>query len=187
MTVHPTDLQDARLIELRTFGDDRGYFFELWNQGRYAATDVNMTFVQTNISFSKKGVLRGMHAQCPTPQGKLVTVMSGRIWDAIVDVRPGSPTYMRWQGFELSAANGHQLWVPPGFLHGFLALEDDSMVGYMVTAPHDPAGEFSVAWDDPEIGIEWPLDQVGERILSPKDASAPIFSLIGHDRLVPYA
>jgi len=186
MTRLPTELQDAVLFEMRAFGDNRGEFYEAWNHARYAEAGLDATFIQSNVSVSHRGVLRGLHAQCPNPQGKLISVPYGRIWDVIADVRPGSPTYMAWQGFELSSTNHRQLWIPPGFLHGFLSLEAATVVNYLVTAPYDPAGDLSVAWNDPELGIVWPLEEIGEPLLSGKDAAAPAFSLLGNHRLVPY-
>lgn len=184
MNLLSTSLADAKLFELRSFGDERGRFFEAWNLKRYREAGIDHQFVQSNVSISHRGVLRGLHAQNPSPQAKLLTVMSGAIWDVIVDVRPGSPTFMKWEGFSLSAENGRQLWVPVGFLHGFLSLEPDTVVNYLVTAPYDPSGDFSVAWNDPQIGIEWPLQ--GEPSLSPKDAIAKPFAEIDPARWIAY-
>lgn len=184
MTLLPTSLTDAKLLELRSFRDDRGRFFEAWNLSRYRDAGIDLDFVQSNISVSHRGVLRGLHAQNPTPQGKLVTVLNGAVWDAIVDARPGSPTYLQWEGFELSADNRRQLWVPPGYLHGFISLAADTLVNYLVTAPYDPVGDFSVAWNDPDLGIQWP--DLGEPSLSPKDAVAKRFGEIDPIRWINY-
>lgn len=187
MNVKRTNFDGALLLELGAFSDERGAFFESWNVARYRESGIDLRFTQSNFSFSRKNVLRGLHAQYLKPQGKLVTVVQGRIWDVIVDVRRGSPTFGKWQGFELSSENHHQLWVPTGFLHGFLSLEDGTVVNYLVTAPYHPAGDFSVAWNDPDIGIEWPLDESELPILSKKDEGAPKLSGIPRKRFIHYS
>jgi len=186
VNVLQTTLLDAVVFEMRAFGDNRGEFYEAWNRSRYVDAGLDVSFVQSNISVSRRGVLRGLHSQCPNPQGKLISVQHGRIWDVIVDARPGSPTYLRWEGFDLSSENHRQLWVPTGFLHGFLAIEEGTVVNYLVTAPYDAAGDLSVIWNDPQLGIEWPLEEIGEPILSGKDAAAGRFSDLGPERLVRY-
>ncbi|CAN5703258.1 dTDP-4-dehydrorhamnose 3,5-epimerase [soil metagenome] len=172
-------LPEVVVRELRAFGDDRGRFFETYQEERYG-----VAIKQSNVSVSAKGVLRGLHSQMPTPQGKLVTVLTGRVWDVVVDARPGSPRFGQWEGFELSEENGRQVWVPPGFLHGFLSQEDGTILSYHVTAPYDPIGDLSVAWNDPALGIEWPLS--GPPLLSPKDAAALPLAEIDPARLVAY-
>jgi dTDP-4-dehydrorhamnose 3,5-epimerase len=176
VTERPTALPGLRLFELSRFSDARGRFFETYRLDRYAAAGIDAAFVQTNVSVSGRGVLRGLHAQNPTPQGKLVTVLGGAAWDVAVDVREGSPTFGVWESFELTGDNGLQLWVPPGYLHGFLSLAPETIFSYAVTAPYDPSGEFGVAWDDPDLAVAWPLAGIGTPDLSPKDAQAPRLS-----------
>jgi dTDP-4-dehydrorhamnose 3,5-epimerase len=156
------------IIEPAVFGDDRGFFFESWNANKFAALGLDLSFVQDNHSRSARGVLRGLHFQNPHPQGKLVRVVAGRVWDVVVDIRRSSQHFGRWVGIELSAANKRMFWVPPGFAHGFLTLEDDSDFLYKCTAPYEPASEHALLWNDPAIGIEWPLEE-GEPQLSAKD------------------
>lgn len=156
------------IIEPRVFGDERGFFMESWNAQGFAAAGLDLTFVQDNHSRSRKGVLRGMHFQNPGPQGKLVRVVNGAVFDVAVDLRRSSPSFGRWVGVELSAANKRMFWVPQGFAHGFLTLEDDTDFLYKCDAPYAPAQEHSLAWDDPEVGIEWPLDGMDLQI-SAKD------------------
>ncbi len=161
------------LIEPAVYGDDRGTFFESYNRRAFAAAiGWDVDFVQDNHSHSKRGVLRGLHYQIPPqPQGKLVRVVSGAVWDVAVDVRASSAAFGRWFGIELSAENSRQLWVPPGFAHGFLTLSQTADVLYKTTDYWAPEHERAVRWDDPEIGIEWPID--GAPIVSDKDAGAP--------------
>lgn len=157
------------IIEPRVFGDDRGFFFESWNAGALAEAGLDLNFVQDNHSRSQKGVLRGMHFQNPGPQGKLVRVARGAVFDAVVDLRRSSPTFGQWTGVTLSEENKRMFWVPEGFAHGFLTLEDDTDFLYKCTAPYAPQHEASLAWNDPSVGIEWPLEGI-EPILSAKDA-----------------
>lgn len=157
------------IIEPRVFGDDRGFFFESWNAGAFAEAGLDLDFVQDNHSRSQKGVLRGMHFQNPGPQGKLVRVARGAVFDAVVDLRRSSPTFGQWTGVTLSEENKRMFWVPEGFAHGFLTLEDDTDFLYKCTAPYAPQHESSLAWNDPSVGIEWPLEGI-EPILSAKDA-----------------
>lgn len=180
-----TRFPEAALFELVVRGDDRGRFLETYRRERYRELGLDFEIVQSNVSVSAKGVLRGLHAQMPSPQGKLVTVLAGRVWDVIVDARLGSPRYGEREGFDLSAENGRQLWVPPGFLHGFLSQEDGSLLSYHVDAAYDPAGDFSVRWDDPDLGIGWPLETAP--ILSAKDEAAPLLRDLPPERLLPYA
>lgn len=168
MIVSPTALPDVLLIEPRLFGDERGFFYESWNRAAFAANGLDIDFVQDNHSRSARGVLRGMHYQLLRPQGKLVRVTAGRAFDVAVDLRRSSPHFGRWTGFELSAANKLMLWIPPGFAHGFLALEPATEFLYKCTAPYDPADERCLRWDDPEVGIAWPLDGITPQ-LSDKD------------------
>lgn len=171
MTITPTAIPDVLRIERRVFGDARGWFVEGWSAERYAAAGLREQFVQDNVSRSEHGVLRGLHLQRdPHAQGKLVSVMSGEVWDVAVDVRPWSPTYGQWVGETLSAENGVQLYIPPGFAHGFVVTGDHAVFGYKCTTPYAPAAEVSICWDDPDLAIDWPV--AGPR-LSDKDAAAP--------------
>jgi len=169
MEVIPTPLAGAAVIEPRVFGDERGFFLEGWNAARFAEAGIPATFVQDNHSRSMKGVLRGMHFQQPQAQGKLVRVVAGAVFDVIVDLRRSSPTFGHWHGLELTAANKRMLWVPEGFAHGFLTLEDHTDFLYKCTAPYAPEHEHTLAWNDAEVGIEWPLG--GAPIMSAKDAA----------------
>ncbi|WP_404482422.1 dTDP-4-dehydrorhamnose 3,5-epimerase [Novosphingobium sp. BL-52-GroH] len=168
MNIVPTDIEGLVIIEPRVFGDDRGFFMESWNRQLFADIGLDLDFVQDNHSRSAKGVLRGLHYQQPNPQGKLVRVTAGRAWDVAVDLRAGSATYGKWAGVELSAENKRLFWVPPGFAHGFVSLEDGTDFLYKCTAFYTPANEHSLMWNDPEVGIEWPLEGI-EPQLSAKD------------------
>ncbi len=170
MEVEQLPLSGALLLAPRIFPDERGLFRELYSFERYRRHGVEDAFVQDNLSVSRRDVLRGLHGDAQ--MAKLVGVIRGSAFDVIVDLRLGSPTYRRWFGTTLRAEEGRQIYVPRGFLHGFLALEDDTMLAYKQSAPYDAAREFSVAWNDADLGIEWPL---GARspILSPRDAAGP--------------
>ena len=176
-------LPELLLFEPRVFRDARGFFRETYNEERYQVAGLDARFVQDNVSRSSRRVLRGLHLQHPRAQGKLVTVLDGAVFDVAVDVRPGSPTCGRWSGYTLTGENGHQLWIPPGYAHGFLVLEDDTYFAYKCTDVYSPAHELSVRWDDPAIGIEWP---VAEPVLSAKDAAAPRLAEIAPERLPTY-
>ena len=173
MQAHPTPLEDVLVIEPEVFTDKRGFFMESWNAevfGRVTGNEV--VFVQDNHSSSRKGVLRGLHYQLPPEeQGKLVRTVVGAIFDVAVDVRRSSPTFGQWTGVELTAENRKQLWIPPGFAHGFLALTDSAEVCYKATGFYAPDLDRVIAWDDPDIGIDWTT--VGSLSLSDKDAAAP--------------
>jgi dTDP-4-dehydrorhamnose 3,5-epimerase len=153
-----TALAGVKLIEPCVFGDDRGFFMESWNAQTFAVAGLDLTFVQDNHSRSARGVLRGLHYQIGPAQGKLVRVVSGAVFDVAVDLRRSSPTFGHWVGYELSAANHRMLWVPPGFAHGFLTLQDGTDFLYKCTEFYTPAAEHCLAWDDPAVGIDWPLD-----------------------------
>lgn len=168
MKVERLAIDGPLLIEPKVFGDDRGFFLESWNAETFAAHGVPATFVQDNHSRSSRGVLRGMHFQDPNAQGKLVRVTAGAVFDVVVDVRRSSPAFGRWAGVELSAADKRMLWVPPGFAHGFLTLADGTDFLYKCTDFYRPEHEHALGWDDPDIGIEWPLDGI-EPQLSAKD------------------
>src|SRR5258706_11037071 len=165
----PTALSGVFLIEPKVFGDERGFFYESFNLKDFrAVTGVTLDFVQDNHSRSQRGVLRGLHYQIRHPQGKLVRVIAGSVFDVVVDMRSSSPTFGKWLGVELSAENRHQLWVPPGFAHGFMVTSDVAEFLYKTTDYWYPEHERSVLWNDPEIGIAWPL--TGRPLLGKKDA-----------------
>jgi dTDP-4-dehydrorhamnose 3,5-epimerase len=165
-------LPEVLLIKPRIFQDDRGRFFETWRDSDYRENGMG-PFVQDNISVSHRGVLRGLHLQQPHAQGKLVTALRGRIFDVAVDVRVGSPDFGRWVGLELSEENGWQLYIPTGFLHGFVALTDEVIFSYKCTAYYMPEAELTVRWNDPALAIEWP--EAGPKV-SARDAAAPLLS-----------
>lgn len=167
------ELPPVAVIEPRVFSDDRGFFFESWNSRTHAdAVGADTVFVQDNHSRSATGVLRGLHYQLPpSAQAKLVRCTRGRIWDVAVDIRRGSPTFGDWLAEELSEHNHRQMWIPAGFAHGFLALEGPADLLYKATAHYDPDRDRAIAWDDPDLAIDWPLD--GPPRLSDKDAAAP--------------
>ena len=170
-------IPDVVLIEPKVFGDARGFFCESFNQQAFnEATGTNYQFVQDNHSRSTKGVLRGLHYQLPPhAQGKLVRVVRGKVWDVAVDIRENSPTFGQWVGVELSEDNQHQLWVPPGFAHGFAVLSETADFLYKTTAYHMPQSERGIAWNDPQVGIRWP--ELGmDWLLSEKDCLQPLFN-----------
>ena len=169
MNIIETAIPGVLIIEPRVFGDARGFFMETWNAAGFAAAGLDLTFVQDNHSRSQKGVLRGLHFQNPGPQGKLVRVTHGAVFDVAVDLRASSPTFGQWVGVELSAANNRMFWVPEGLAHGFLTLEDDTDFLYKCTAPYAPQSEHTLAWDDPMVGIDWPATGL-DPIISAKDA-----------------
>jgi dTDP-4-dehydrorhamnose 3,5-epimerase len=169
MKIIETALPGVLIIEPRVFGDARGFFMETWNAQAFRKAGLDVQFVQDNHSRSQKGVLRGLHFQNPSPQGKLVRVAQGAVFDVAVDLRASSPTFGKWVGVELSAANKRMFWVPEGFAHGFLTLEDDTDFLYKCTAPYAPEAEHTLAWDDPAVGIEWPAIGMAP-IISDKDA-----------------
>lgn len=175
MKITPTEIEGPLIIEPQVFGDERGFFMESWNAAKFAEAGLDIAFVQDNHSRSQKGVLRGMHFQNPGPQGKLVRVIAGAVYDVAVDLRRSSPTFGKWLGVELSAQNKRMFWVPQGFAHGFLTLEDDTDFLYKCDAPYAPANEHSLAWDDPDVGIVWPTGDL-EVKLSGKDAEGRALS-----------
>ena len=172
MHIEPTELPEVLLIQPDVFGDKRGYFFESFQQERYAEAGINIPFVQDNESRSHKGVLRGLHYQKNHPQGKLVRVIIGEVYDVAVDIRRGSPNFGRWSGIILSSEQKNQLWIPPGFAHGFLVLSDDAIFAYKTTDYYNRDDERGILWNDPSIGIDWPLNRVDEPLLSEKDKNA---------------
>ena len=170
MKVLETALRDVKLLRPRKYTDERGWFAEAFNAKTFATNGLPISFVQENQSFSRCGVLRGLHYQVGEPQGKLVRVLSGHIWDVAVDLRPGSPDFGRWMGCDLRGQELEFLWIPEGFAHGFLVLSETAEVLYKTTGFYNPAGERCVRWDDPTLNIEWPLAAVGVPSLSAKDA-----------------
>jgi len=167
------DIEGLVVIEPKVFPDSRGYFMETYNERDMAEAGLNMKFVQDNQSMSTKGVLRGLHRQLNYPQGKLVRVVRGCVYDVAVDLREGSKTYGKWFGVELSAENKKQFYIPEGFAHGFLVLSDEAEFCYKVTDFYHPGDEAGVMWNDPEIGVEWPIPEGMEILLSEKDQNWP--------------
>lgn len=175
MKVVETNLPGVFVVEPKVFGDARGFFMETWNGARYEEHGIPNHFVQDNLSYSARGVLRGLHFQNPSPQGKLVSVLEGEVFDVAVDIRVGSPTFGEWTGVTLSAENKRQLWVPPDFAHGFVVTSENALFSYKCTDYYAPDSEGTVLWDDPDIGVEWPIM---EPTLSEKDsAAAPLKSI----------
>lgn len=181
MLILNTALADVKLIQPKRFGDSRGWFTEIFNQNSFTEAGLPSSFVQDNQSFSTKGVLRGLHYQLGKPQGKLVRVLSGHIWDVAVDLRRNSPDFGRWAGFHLKPFTDEgeiqSLWIPEGFAHGFLVLSDTAEVLYKTTNLYYPQGERSILWNDPTLNIAWPLDALNETppSVSPKDAQGKPF------------
>ena len=166
-----TPIEELFIVETKIFADNRGFFIESYNSQDFATIGLGKTFVQDNHSKSKKGVLRGLHCQLKHPQAKLVRVIKGKVFDVAVDLRPTSKTFSKWFAVELSGENGLQFYIPEGFAHGFLALEDDTHFFYKCTDYYHPEDEVGVIWNDPTINIKWPLDKVDELIISEKDQS----------------
>jgi len=184
MKVTETKIPGVLIIEPRIHGDERGWFSERWEAERYAAAGVSGPFVQDNMAKSGKGILRGLHVQHPHGQGKLVQVISGSVFDVAVDIRTGSPTFGQWVGVVLSGDDMRQFWVPAGFAHGYLVTSDEAVFSYKCTDTYHPETEFSIVWNDPDIGIQWPLED--RPMLSDKDASAPPLNGIEASRLPAY-
>jgi dTDP-4-dehydrorhamnose 3,5-epimerase len=180
MKILETELPGVLVLEPRTFSDDRGYFLETWHETRYSELGLSERFVQDNLSFSRRDVLRGLHFQHPNGQGKLVFAIQGEIFDVAVDIRVGSPTYGKWVGETLSGGTMRQIYIPPGFAHGFAVLSDSALVAYKCTEYYSPTHESSLRWDDQALGIKWP---VANPIVSAKDQDAPRLAEISRDRL----
>ena len=180
MKVIETRLPGCVVIEPAVFGDERGFFFETWNAARFGEHGLPTKFVQSNVSSSSRGVLRGLHYQWPNPQGKLVSVLEGEVYDVAVDIRRGSPSFGQWEAVMLSAENKRQFWIPEGFAHGFVVVSERAVFSYLCTAVYDKIADASVRWDDPAIGVDWP---VSDPQLSAKDAVAPLLADIAPDRL----
>jgi dTDP-4-dehydrorhamnose 3,5-epimerase len=170
MKVTTCDLQGLLIIEPDVFGDHRGFFMESWNRQRYREAGIDFDFVQDNFSLSCRGTLRGLHFQNPLAQGKLVSVLQGEVFDVGVDIRRGSSTFGRWFGMTLSAENKRQFFLPPGFAHGFLVLSEMALFHYKCTDCYSPKDELGFRWNDPDVGIKWPVENP---ILSQRDAAAP--------------
>ena len=183
MNVIETNLPGVVLIEPKVFGDARGFFLETFNAERYRAAGIDATFVQDNHSRSQRGVLRGLHYQLEHTQGKLVSVMTGAVYDVAVDIRRGSPTFGQWTGHVLDEQNHRQMYVPPGFAHGFVVLSETADFVYKCTDYYHPASEGGVTWDDPDLAIAWPLHDVQ---LSAKDQAFPRLRDVPLDRLPAY-
>lgn len=171
MNVIATAIAGALIIEPKVFGDARGFFLESWNRRAFAQAGLDVDFVQDNHSRSRQGVLRGLHYQIRQPQGKLVRVVAGSVYDVAVDLRQSSPTFGQWAGVELSAENRRMFWVPPGCAHGFLVLSESADFLYKATDYYAPEHERAIRWNDPDLAIDWPL--AGDPILAAKDAAAP--------------
>jgi len=169
MKFTPQAIPDVVLIEPQVFGDHRGFFMETWRADEFAAAGIDLPFVQDNHSSSSKDILRGLHYQIKQPQGKLVRVISGEVFDVAVDIRKGSPTFGQWVGKSLSAENKRMLWVPPGFAHGFYVMSDHAEFVYKCTALYAPEHERCILWNDPDVGIKWPLVGDTMPVLSAKD------------------
>ena len=175
MNVIDTNIPEVKIIEPSVFGDDRGFFMETWNQKKFEELVAGKPtlFVQDNHSKSKKGILRGLHYQTENTQGKLVRVVSGEVFDVAVDIRKGSPTFGKWVGVYLSAENKRQLWIPKGFAHGFYVTSNEAEFVYKCTDYYNPSAEHTILWNDPELGIKWPLQN--EPLLSIKDQQGCLF------------
>jgi dTDP-4-dehydrorhamnose 3,5-epimerase len=178
-----TAIPGVVMVEPTVHRDERGFFVETYHEPRYRENGIPERFVQDNHSRSVRGILRGLHAQSPRPQGKLVRCVEGAVWDVAVDARKGSPTYGQHVGVDLTDENFRQLYVPPGLLHGFCVLSDTAQVEYKCTAIYDASCDFSVRWNDPELAIPWPI---ADPVLSEKDRDAPLLRDVG-ERLLPFA
>ena len=178
-----THLPGIVVLEPAVYGDERGFFMEAWNKQRYGSLGVPLDFVQDNLSYSAKGVLRGLHFQNPNAQGKLISVLQGEVFDVAVDVRVGSPTFGEWVGVTLSAQSKRQLYIPEGFAHGFLVTSEAALFSYKCTDYYNPEREHSLLWNDPGLGIDWPLKSP---VLSKKDSSAPRLAEIPTEKLPRY-
>lgn len=176
MYFEPTDIHDIIVIESEIYEDDRGFFTELFNAGDFENAGIAAEFVQENISRSCRGVLRGMHYQIRQAQGKLIGVLGGEVFDVSLDIRRSSATFGKWVGVNLSADNRRQLWIPPGFAHGFYVLSEWADVRYLTTDFYAPQWERTILWNDPALGITWPFTDSGHPILSPRDAEGLLLS-----------
>jgi len=180
MKVTELGLPGVLLVEPRLFRDERGAFVESWSARRFAGAGLEVEFVQDNVSWSRRGVVRGLHYQHPHGQAKLISVLRGEVWDVVVDVRRGSPTFGQWIGVPLSAESGHQLFIPEGYAHGFAALSEEAIFSYKCSRYYDPASEWTIRWDDPELKIDWPVE---DPIVSEKDRNGLRLSELGPEAL----
>ena len=183
MKTHKTELDGVLIIELNIFDDQRGYFFEIYSQNRYQEIGIKSNFVQDNLSFSKKGTLRGLHYQHPHDQAKLVQVIQGEVFDVVVDLRRRSPTFGKWIGQYLSGENKKQIFIPEGFAHGFCVLSDTALFHYKCSDFYAPACEGGMLWSDPDVAIDWPLESP---MVSEKDAGYSCLKDIAEDKLPSY-
>ena len=184
MKVIETSLPGALVLEPQVFGDARGFFYESYNEAKYRAAGIERRFVQSNVSRSAKGVLRGLHYQWPNPQGKLVSVLEGEVYDVAVDIRRGSPTFGHWTAAMLTADNHRHFWIPEGFAHGFCVVSEFATFSYQCTALYEREADAAIRWNDADIGIDWP---VSAPLLSEKDTRAPFLKDVSAERLPPYA
>lgn len=178
-----TALPGCVVIEPQVFGDSRGFFYESYNEAKYREAGIDRRFVQSNVSRSARGVLRGLHYQWPHPQGKLVSVLEGEVFDVAVDIRRGSPTFGQWAGVMLTAENHRHFWIPEGFAHGFCVVSDFATFSYQCTDLYDAKADGGIRWNDPAIGIDWPISSP---LLSDKDSKAPLLADVALDRLPEY-
>ncbi len=181
MDVFEGDLPGVRVIEPDVYADDRGAFMETWNARDYGKHGLDMTFVQDNLSRSRRHVLRGLHFQNPRPQGKLISVLRGEVYDVVVDIRADSETFGEWEGMTLSDENARQLYVPEGFAHGFVVTSDEALFHYKCTDFYHPEAEGVIRWNDPGLNVEWPVD---EPILSDRDRAAPLLEEVPSERFL---
>lgn len=184
MKVHKTRLPGVLVIEPAVHGDARGYFFEEWNKARFALHGMDFEVAQSNVSRSAYGVLRGLHYQWPNPQGKLVSVTEGEVYDVAVDIRRGSPTFGRWESAVLNAENRKQMWIPEGFAHGFVVMSEAATFRYLCTATYDREADAGIRWDDAQIAVDWPIR---EPSLSAKDTALPLLADVAPERLPVFA
>lgn len=178
-----TSLPGCIVIEPQVFGDSRGFFYESYNEAKYREAGIDRKFVQSNVSRSARGVLRGLHYQWPHPQGKLVSVLDGEVFDVAVDIRRGSPTFGQWTGVMLTAENHRHFWIPEGFAHGFCVVSEFATFSYQCTDLYNAQADGGVRWDDPAIGIDWPISNP---LLSDKDSKAPLLADVAPGRLPEY-
>jgi len=181
--IHRSRLPGCAILEPAVFGDARGFFYEEWNKQRFLEAGIEFDVVQANVSRSARNVLRGLHYQWPNPQGKLVSVLEGEVYDVAVDIRRGSPTFGQWQACVLTAENKKHFWIPEGFAHGFVVLSEAATFSYLCTAYYDKQADASLRWDDAQLAIDWPVRDV---TLSEKDAKAPFLADVPPERLPVY-
>lgn len=183
MNISDTELPGVLIFEPEAFSDERGFFLETWRENQYRQAGITLSFVQDNVSFSQKGILRGLHYQHPQSQGKLVQVLSGEVLDAAVDIRVGSPTFGKSVGVILTESNHKQMYIPPGFAHGFCVTSETALFSYKCTDYYNASSEGGILWNDPDLGIDWPIE---EPILSAKDANYPLLKDIPAESLPQY-